>query len=134
MGNDWKPERVDSGWLIPGAKNSFSQASSVADIQMMEAEAPPDHRVFTDAIVASGKVRAPVQREEVDLVRPQKVKPKVFARGARVTAISGKGRGKKLTIIKANVGETNKTHTPVHRVADEDGNVWLEVESKIQFR
>lgn len=134
MGDGYKgPERVDSSALLPGAQKSISRMQSASDISMAEASAPAWHRNTLDRLKAAGKVReenqAPPRREIYGDIEPPV--RKTFITGARVVH---KETGKKLTIIQARAGYTKRSHITAHRVADKDGNSWIELETKLKLR
>ena len=53
-----------------------------------------------------------------------------FSRGAEVRDVKERRKG---IIIQASVGYTKKSRTPVHRVADKHGDVWLAKEKNLEL-
>lgn len=116
---DWKPVPIDSSALIPlGEKvTNFASMTSVNDLRTMKARAvghpDPAPHLEDNAVGRSMQERIPLTR-----------KPKEIPLSKGVT-VYDKLMKKKGVIIKANAGETKKTHTPVHRLADARGDSWL---------
>jgi|ERR1039458_3866248 hypothetical protein len=110
---------------------NFASMNSVEQLQNMMAFAPPtDH--ITRALLASGKVR---EIPDPLALQPMHVGNNVgkglshFGKGATVRNKAGK----KLTIIRASVGHMKKAGVDVHKVADKEGNVWLEREDNLKL-
>ena len=118
-----------SSLIKPGGTN-FSSMQSLDDLHRAESKAPDFHRRTLDALKATGKVRDDGTQQRSAM--PSSVtptKPRGFKIGVRVMNKAGK----KLTIIQAQAGYTKKTKTPVHRVADRQGESWLERETDLQL-
>lgn len=130
---DHKSEPVSPSALIKVGGNNFFNMTDASGIDSLRAAAPAFHHNIDNALKASGKVRmedpivAAAQRGYV----PVRQQIKRFKTGAPVIHVE---TGRKLTIIHASVGHTKKTHTPVHKCADKDGNVWDISESKLKLR
>lgn len=120
---DWKPEHVSSSSLIQLEGTNFQNMHSVDDLRSIQAGASSVHRAW-DAPVTGGKVSdgydPPPRR--VNFVSPVRIKTMIFSSGAKV---QDNKKDKKGVIIQMNAGYTQRTHTPVHRVADKQGNSWL---------
>ena len=129
---DTKPEPAPSSALIKVGGTNFASMTDASQIDSLKASAPSWHNNITEVLKATGKVRpedpvvAMAQRGYV----PKKEVMK-FRTGAPVLHLA---TGKKLTIIHASVGHTKKTKTPVHRVADRNGNVWDIKETLLKLR
>jgi hypothetical protein len=119
--------------LIQVGGTNFASMNSVEALNSMEASAPSWHRATMDRLKAAGKVREEnIQPEQFEQRQSQVMlrdSIKTFGQGAIVK----NAEGKKLTIIKASAGYTKKTRTPVHKVADKAGNVWLEKETNLKL-
>ena len=119
---------VSPSALIPVGGSNFFNMQNVSDLQSLEAQAPPFHQAINRAIIASGKAREEDYQPEHVTVRQPKAIP-TFGVGAQART----REGKRVTIIQASAGYTKKTRTPVHKVADKRGNVWLEKESNLDL-
>jgi hypothetical protein len=127
-GAGYKVERVPAP---PARGNCFANMQSAADLDMMCSSAPEDHRLITERLKQMGKVRG----EEKMGMRPRvitsvKARTSGFGNGATVKDLERRKRG---IIIKANAGYTAKSHKPVHKIADEDGNVWYQKEKHLKI-
>lgn len=133
MADDWKPERVSSSSLIPINGSNFYNMRGVQDLQSLEGSAPAFHRRMLEALKASGKVRDDGTHQEVESIPSHASAPrrrKGIGNGARVMDLK---RGIKVTIIHANAGHTKKSKTPVHRVANRDGETWFLREDEMKL-
>lgn len=128
---EWKPEPVAPSSLIQVGGTTFSSMRSAADLASAEASAPTWHRAALNAIKAQGKVREETQFTEdgQTVIIPRRPKA-IFCTGAR--AIDRTYR-KKVTIIQCKAGYTKKTKTPVHKVVDKAGNVWLAKQTDLEL-
>jgi hypothetical protein len=115
--------------LIPVNGNCFANMSDVAQLQSLEASAPSFHRRVVDALKASGKVRGEDVLENATVIRDPRPRKK-FGIGARVRDVE---KGRKGIIIHASAGYTKKKHTPVHKVADKNGNIWLAKQTNLEL-
>ena len=132
-GAGYKVERVPSP---PVRGHCFAAMQSSAELAMMCASAPEDHRLITERIKRMGKVRGedPQGQEIIDTRKKVKVHAAIgFGDGATVKVTSGDHAGRKGIIIQANAGYTAKTRRPVHRVSDSKGRSWLEKESHLKL-
>ena len=121
-----EPERVSPGSLIQGGSRSLSKV----DPRSLQASAPAWHEAALNALIRNGRAVPPQQQSREEVVGDIVVPRKRFEVGARVMH---RESGKRLTIIKANAGYTNKSHTPAHRVADREGNTWVVPETKLKL-
>jgi|HubBroStandDraft_2_1064218.scaffolds.fasta_scaffold257881_2 hypothetical protein len=131
FGKDTGP--ISSSRLVKVGGNNFANMRDASQIDTLKAAAPAFHGNIDHALKASGTVRAPDPVVEAAMYRTQQQKREIlgFTKGAPVKHLE---TGKKLTILQASVGHTKKTRTPVHKVVDKEGNVWLEKESKLKLR
>ena len=128
MGDDWKAEKVSSSALIPVGGTNFASMNDASQIDTLRMTAPGIHHSLDRAIKASGKhIEELAVPQQERILLPVKRKAS-FGVGTRV--INAKGR--KLTIIQANAGYTKKTRTPVHKLADTNGNIYLEKETDLK--
>ncbi len=132
MSEEWKAERVDSSSLIQVGGTNFFNMRGVQELQSLEASAPALHRRMLAALKASGKVRDDGTHETEYLPSHASAqRSKIgFGNGARVFDLK---RRVKVTIIYAKAGYTKKTKTPVHRVANRDGESWLVRQDEIKL-
>lgn len=127
-GQGYKVERVPPP---PTRGNCFANMQSVSDLEMMCSAAPEDHRLITERLKQMGKVRGEERMGVRSSVKAHSAsRVATFSRGATVKDLERKKRG---IIIQANAGYTVKTHKPVHKLADEDGNVWLQKEKHLKL-
>jgi hypothetical protein len=111
----------------------FQNMQSVADLDSTCATAPGEHTMITERIKAMGKVREARRQgvrmsdREVDVPRPRRM---TFSNGATVRDVKSRRRG---IIIKASAGYTKKTHSPVHKLCDENGDTWLAKEKDLKL-
>lgn len=133
---DHKPEPAPPSALIKVGGTNFASMTDASQIDSLKASAPSWHNNITEALKAQGKVRP-----EDPVVAMAQHQSRSVAK--RISAVQGFRRGapvihretgKKLTIIHASVGHTKKTNTPVHRVADKQGNVWDIKETLLKLR
>jgi hypothetical protein len=124
MSNDFKPVPVPASALIPVGGTNFANMNDIRELRSLEESAPAFHRNITRSLVAAGKVR----ENNVELEQLHN-RPSKFGLGAIVK----NKMGKQVTIIQVSAGHTKKTNTPVHKVADKKGNVWLEKESDLKL-
>jgi hypothetical protein len=134
MADEKKGEVLPPSALIPVGGNNFSKMTDSSQLSSMEAGAPPFHSRVLNALKATGKVREdqvisrasqPDRNTGYDTI-PVRKKLK-FVNGARVKNL----QGKKLTIIQASAGHTKKGNILVHKVANKEGESWLEKESEL---
>jgi hypothetical protein len=125
MGNDWKAEHVEPSAILPPASKSIARYNDVNDLNRAQNSAPGFHRRLLDAMKASGKVRSPheedFQQERVTIHRDPRA-----TRIERGSEVRDTKTGRKGIVIRANAGYTKKSHTPVHEIADRNGNSWLQ--------
>lgn len=134
---DHKPESVSSSSLIKVGGSNFFNMSDASQIDTLKAAAPPFHDAISRALTASGTARVPdpvvAAAERIvksETKRDIRGSTNQFTKGTPVR----NREGRKLTIIKASVGETKKTRTNVHKVVDKEGNTWLEKETDLTLR
>lgn len=129
MGDDWKAEKVSASELIPVGGTNFASMTDASQIDSMRMTAPGEHRFLDNAIKAQGKHKAElaVPHQERIIIPPQR--KLAFGVGSRVVNQSGK----KLTIIQANAGYTKKSKTPVHKLADKSGNIYIEKQTDLKL-
>jgi len=149
-GVGYKLERVPAP---PVPSNTFASMNSVEDLSTMVKMNPAAglHNAATRTIIAHGKVRGdqrrimeegeflsepefeiPVMsppRPQSRIVKAQRVNKQKFTRGMEVKDVSVRRRG---VIIQCSVGYTKKSRTPVHRVCDSNGDVWLAREDNLK--
>jgi hypothetical protein len=108
----------------------FQNMHSAADLQSVCAQAPEGHTLITNRIRAMGKARA----ESSQPLPPRitvKAERQTFTRGSTVKDLKTGRRG---IIIKANASYTAKSHSPVHRICDENGDTWLAKEKHLKLK
>lgn len=128
--NDHKADPVSPSALIQVGGTNFSGMRGVDQLRSVEASAPAFHGAALRSLIKNGKVRDDtVQQERVSNVVVPKSSKLKFGLGA----IARTSDGKKVTIIQASAGYTAKSKTPVHKVADRNGRVWLEKESNLRL-
>lgn len=133
-------ERLSPSSLIKLEGKNFFNMTSAEDLSFIEASAPAWHTRMLHALKASGKIREdqvmapdPSNRGYVRNMQATRHEKK-FTRGTLCKVKDdGERPGKKVTIIHASAGHTKKTHTPVHLVADRNGDTWLERETNLKL-
>lgn len=126
------PIRVGRSSLIPVGGRNFYNMHAVEDLDTLERDPAANwHRGLMQGLKASGKVRDDSVMEEATRVRvvPDHRNRKI-SRGANVKDRKTRRKG---IIIAAAVGYTKKSKTPVHRVADKNGNSWLAKQSDLEL-
>jgi hypothetical protein len=134
MADEKKGEIIPPSALIKVGGNNFASMTDASQLSSMESAAPPFHRTVLNALKASGKIRE--DQVITNTIRQSPANRNLLAKkilryvtGARVR----NKQGKKLTIIQASCGHTKKNKIPVHKVANKDGDSWLERENDLEL-
>src|SRR4051812_42131814 len=121
MAEEWKAVQCTPNSLIQlNGVTNFASMRSAQELSTLEATAPAFHHRVLSALKAGGKVRAEenIQPQRSYETRGQVIKAS-FRQGASVKDTKEKRKG---VVIQAAAGYTKKSHTPVHRIADNKGN------------
>lgn len=130
MTDENKAVPVSPSALIPVGGSNFFNMQDLDQLRSMEASAPAWHGNSVRNMIANGKVREENNNPEHLITgRAQAKDLPTFGIGSRVR----NKEGKKATIIQAVAGYTKKTNTPVHKVSDKKGNIWLEKQTNLEL-
>lgn len=122
---DHKTVPVSPSALIPLGGKNFSNMRSVQDLRSLQASASGMH----GAMDPTSRLKKDTEVSSVVIPARQQMKTaKKFANGV---IVQDKRMRRKGTIIQASAGHTKKTKTPVHQLADREGNAWLAKESDL---
>jgi hypothetical protein len=75
-------------------------------------------------------IRRPRREEAFEPAPARRIVHASFSMGATVKDLKTRRKG---IIIKANAGYTAKSHKPVHRISDSDGNMWYAKEKDLKL-
>lgn len=128
MANEHKPESVSPSALIQVGGTNFASMRDSSQLASLEASAPAFHRQVLNAIKGSGKVRD-TEVAETMFASVKKLSNKI-TNGVTVKDNVRKTKG---IVIQAKAGYTKKSKTPVHRIADRQGNSWLAKETDLKI-
>lgn len=134
MADEHKAVPVPPSALIPVGGTNFASMTDISQLQQLESSAPAFHRNILHALKASGKIRgdtAQISDEQLVGAVQERSKPRTIKCGKGSVVIDSVQR-RKGTIVKLNAGYTKVTHTPVHRVCDKNGDVWLAKETNLK--
>jgi len=127
VSGDFKPERVTA----PSVRGMcFANMTNVNDLVAMRAMAPSEHQMEDNRFMTIAATRGKAGRVNPARNITVKAEHLTFSKGA---SVKDKKTGKRGIIIKANAGYTAKTHAPVHRLADDNGDSWLAKEKDLKL-
>lgn len=127
--SEHKAVPVQPSALIQGGSRSFASMRDVTQLRTVMARAAmenPVHKLATQALGVMEDTSIPTMPG-----RPQTVKASSQPKITRGMKAADAKTGKMVTVIKASVGFTKKSKTPVHQVADSKGNAWLAKETDL---